>query len=129
MEQIINIKLFLSISTLMTTSACSTIIHGSHDTLHVNALEEGTTIYIDGSPRGKNSAMAEVKRGKTHVIRATKKGCSDVSIETTEKFYPTTLLGILLDFGIISIPVDLISGAAWKAAPKTYTITPICESE
>jgi hypothetical protein len=51
-----------------------------------------------------------------------------VSTETTEVFDATSLLGVLLDAGIISIPTDLISGAAWKVDQTTYTVTPICET-
>lgn len=119
-------KLITLIPILFLISACSSIIHGNNDTIHLNSLEPGTTLYVNNNPRGKDNAMAEVKRGETHKLKASKKGCKDVSLETTEKFDPTTLLGILIDFGIISIPVDLVSGAAWKTEPKTYTLTPIC---
>ncbi len=105
--------------------SCASIIHGTHDTVTVNSLEKGTTIYIDGVARGTDTATADVRRGKPHTIKVEKDGFQPVTIETTEEFDPTTLLGIFIDFGIISIPVDLISGAAWKQAPTAYTVTPL----
>nr|WP_315261786.1 hypothetical protein [uncultured Limnohabitans sp.] len=121
----------MKISTLIITSAialtgCSTIIKGTSETISVNSLEKGTTLSVDGSPRGLDGASVSVKKGKIHTLRAEKPGCSAVNAETTETFDPTSLLGILLDLGIFSIPIDLMSGAAWKVEPTTYTLTPIC---
>lgn len=105
---------------------CASIIKGGSDTVTVNSLEKGTTLYVDGAPRGLDAAAVSVKKGKPHSLRAEKDGCQAVTGDTTESFDPTSLLGILLDLGLISIPIDLISGAAWKVEPTTYTLTPIC---
>ena len=109
-------------------SGCATVIKGSNDNVSVNSLEKGTTIYVNGAARGLDTAMVNVKKGKPHSLRAEKEGCQSVTTETGESFDATSLLGILLDFGIISIPIDLISGAAWKTDPTTYTLTPICSN-
>src|SRR5689334_18520420 len=109
-------------------SGCSSIIKGNSDTITVNSLEHGTMLYVDGAPRGVDNAVVSVKKGKPHAIRAEKEGCLAVNTETTEAFDATSLLGVFLDFGIISIPTDLISGAAWKVDQTTYTVTPICET-
>jgi len=111
---------------IVALSGCSTIIKGTSETINVNSLEKGTTLTIDGSPRGLDGASVSVKKGKPHTLRAEKPGCSTVTAETTETFDPTSLLGILLDLGIFSIPIDLMSGAAWKIEPTTYTLTPVC---
>ncbi len=108
-------------------TGCASTIKGTQDTITVNSLEKGTLIYVDGVKRGFDDAIAQVKRGDTHTIKVTKKGCEDLVVQTGESFDPTTLLGILIDFGIITIPVDLISGAAWKTEPTIYTVTPICQ--
>jgi len=121
---------FVTSSFLLTCallSGCSTVIKGTQDTITVNSLEKGTSIYIDGVQRGVNDALAQVKKGKTHTIKVTKEGCQAVIIQTGEAFDATSLLGVLIDFGVITIPVDLISGAAWKVEPTIYTVTPICK--
>lgn len=120
------VLLLISASAMLSTG-CASIIRGTSDTITITSLEEGTVIYVDDIPRGKNQAMAEVARGKTHTIKATKDGCQAIVIETGKKFDMTSLLGILLDYGIFSIPIDLISGAAWKTYPTIYTVTPICD--
>jgi hypothetical protein len=113
---------------LVLLSGCAGIVRGTSDQITVNSLTTGTTIYVDGAPRGLDNVTTDIKRGNAHAIRVEKAGCQDVNIATTERFDATSLLGILIDFGIITIPIDLITGAAWKAEPKFYTVTPICKT-
>lgn len=119
-------KYIVTALAVFTLSGCASIIKGSNDNVSVNSLEKGSTIFVDGAARGIDTAMVNVKKGKPHNLRAEKEGCQLVTAETGESFDATSLLGILIDFGIITIPIDLISGAAWKTDPTTYTLTPIC---
>lgn len=107
-------------------SGCASIIKGNSEKITVNSLEQDTVIWVDGAPRGKDAVSVDIKKGNPVTIKASKQGCQDVSVQTTESFDATSLLGILIDFGIITIPIDLISGAAWKPSPTTYTVSPIC---
>lgn len=116
----------LVLSLAIGLGGCATVLHGTQDVVYVNSLESGTRISIDGTPRGKDSAMAQIKRGEPHRITVSKPGCEDATQFTTDAFDAISLLGILFDFGIISIPTDLISGAAWKVEPSIYTVTPLC---
>jgi hypothetical protein len=120
-------KYIVTAVAIFALSGCANIIKGSNDNVSVNSLEKGTSIFVDGAARGIDNAMVNVKKGKPHSLRAEKDGCQSVSTETGESFDATSLLGILLDFGIFTIPIDLISGAAWKTDPTTYTLTPICK--
>lgn len=123
-----NAIIYLSALITVFSTGCSTLIHGTSDTVTINSTEDETTIYVNSAPRGKNAATVDLKRGEDYVIRTSKKGCQDVMTPVTATFDPTSLLGILIDFGIITIPIDLISGAAWKFSPRTYTLTPICSN-
>lgn len=116
----------LLLPALLLSSGCAGILHGTSDTVSVNSMEEDTIIYVDGTPRGRDTAIAQLKRGDAHTITASKEGCRDVSMETTDSFDPATLLGVFLDYGIFSIPIDLISGAAWKTDQSVVTLSPIC---
>lgn len=109
-------------------SGCATVIKGTDESITVNSLEEGTTLYVNGAARGKNSAFVNLEKGEKYTITARKDGCEPATMQTGESFDPTTLLGIFIDWGIITIPVDLISGAAWEISPTTYTVNPICPS-
>jgi hypothetical protein len=119
--------LLLTVAVALLSTGCASIMRGTSDTITITSLEEDTIIYVDEIPRGKNQAVAEVSRGEEHTIKVTKAGCQTMVVQTGKKFDMTSLLGILIDWGIISIPIDLVSGAAWKTHPKIYTVTPICD--
>jgi hypothetical protein len=104
---------------------CAAMINGTYDTITINSLEPGTKIFVDGVPRGLDTATLQVRRGDPHVIRAEKPGCDPLVMETGEAFDSLSLLGVFIDFGLFSIPIDLISGAAWKTQPLMYTVTPM----
>jgi hypothetical protein len=120
-KKIVSVALF----TLL-FSGCATVIKGTNDDVSINSLEDNTVIYVNGVARGKDTAFVNLSKGKEYTIRAEKEGCQAATATTGESFDATSLLGILIDFGIITIPIDLISGAAWKIQPSTYTVTPIC---
>jgi hypothetical protein len=117
-----NLILILSLA----LGGCASILHGTHDDIIVNSLEKGSTIYVNDVARGIDMIVVDVKKGKPHQLRAEKEGCQSVTATTGEKFDVATLAGIGLDLGIFSIPIDLISGAAWRVAPRGYTLTPVC---
>jgi uncharacterized protein YceK len=122
-------KIYIVLMLTMTIcgSGCASILKGSNDTVSIHSIEPGTVIYVDGSARGRDSVNVDLRRGESHVIRVSKPGCHDVTVPTTDSFDATSLLGIFIDFGIVSIPVDLVSGNAWKVSPRSYTASPICK--
>jgi len=119
----------LSALLVFSSASCASIFSGGRDTITVNSMEPGTNIFVDGALRGKDNASVDVKRGNKHVIRVEKEGFQTITAETGESLDGLMFLGIFIDFGIISIPIDLISGAAWKADPTMYTVTPLSISK
>lgn len=108
-------------------SGCAYMFRGTSDQIHVSSADHNAMIYFDNVLIGRGSAPATAKRGQTHTIVAKKEGCSDHSVQTTDKFDGISLLGLLLDLGIISILiVDNATGAMWKTEPLTYYVNPIC---
>lgn len=119
-------KNFLIAACLMLSlTSCASIIKGTEEQINI-VSDEGVVIYVDGVKYGTEGAIARIKKGKTHSITVKKEGCDSVTIETGETFDITSLLGILIDFGIITIPIDLMTGAAWKVEPTMYNVRPIC---
>jgi hypothetical protein len=109
---------------------CAWMFHGTSDEIHVQSLDPKAEIYVNNQPVGIGSATTTVERDKTATIEARAPGCETRTEETGSKFDGISLLGILLDLGIISIlVVDMgATGAAWKTYPLTYTVTPICSA-
>lgn len=113
---------------LALNSGCATMFSGSSAMVSVRSDDPAAKLYVDERYVGMGSATVSVPKKGDHHIRVTKEGCSDQTAAMGKKFDATSLLGILIDFGIVS--TLLIDGAATGAIndiePKTYVLNPTC---
>ncbi|MGC1678347.1 MAG: hypothetical protein WA740_12535 [Candidatus Binataceae bacterium] len=118
----------LAATALLCNSSCAYLFHGTSDEIHIQSGNPKAELYLDDQAVGIASATATVDRDKTYTIQAKAPGCETRTVETGDKFDPISLLGLLIDLGIVSILViDMgTTGAAWKTYPTTYTVNPIC---
>lgn len=114
---------------LIQSTGCAYMFHGTSDQITIQSPDKDAMIYLDNLLVGKGSAQATAERGKKYTITAKKDGCADHMVQTGDKFDSVSLLGILIDFGLISIIVVdwLGTSAAFKTYPTVYTVTPICK--
>lgn len=85
------------------TTGCAYMFHGTSDQVTIQSPDKDAMIYFDNVLVGKGSAQATAERGKKYTITAKKDGCSDQMVQTGDKFDAVSLLGILIDAGLISI--------------------------
>jgi hypothetical protein len=112
---------------LLQASGCALMFHGTSDQISIQGESSDSLLFLEGNQIGKGMATANVQRGKQYTITARKNGCSDSSVKTGSKFDEISMLGFLIDFGLISILlVDNLSGALWKTEPTTYTVYSSC---
>lgn len=111
-------------------TGCAAMFHGSNDQVTVTSSDPDAKLFMDGNYLGKGSGMINVKRNTIHTIFAKKKGCADGLAQTQTSFDSVSLLGILIDFGVISmLVIDWgATGAMWKTDPLLYSVTPNCET-
>ncbi len=112
-------------------SGCASIFHGTTETIYVRSDEPDTHFTLNNRDIGKGtSAVTTVskKEMSTAVLHAEKPGCITKSQPIETSFDAITLLGILIDLGIVSIlVVDWgITGAVEKAQQTDYSLTPDC---
>ncbi len=112
-------------------SGCAAMFNGTSETINLRSEEQDTKFLVNEREIGKGTSTVTIiskKDLKSAILRAEKPGCATQSslIETT--FDPTTLLGILIDCGIISILVVdwAATGAVTKASQTDYVLTPEC---
>lgn len=122
------IRTFIVLYFMVNTMGCALMFHGKSDQIRIQSQSSDAVLYLDGVQIGKGTARTTVQRGQKYTISAKKNGCSDSSpIQTGSKFDGISLLGILIDWGLISILlVDNLSGAMWMTDPTEYTVLPIC---
>ncbi|MBI3585445.1 MAG: hypothetical protein HY096_16035 [Nitrospinae bacterium] len=112
-------------------SSCAAMFHGTKESIHVRSEESDTSFFVNERSIGKGtSAVTTVPKNKLKsvVLRAEKEGCNTKSSPIETEFDSITLLGVLLDLGIVSILViDWgATGAVTKASQTDYVLTPEC---
>lgn len=117
-------------SSLLVTG-CSTITNGTSEQISFSSREEGTKLFIDGKYYGKDHASITAPRGNAHTVVAQKTGCEQTLLTTDYSFQwgKSLFLNVLIDFGIVSIPTDLLTGSAWKTDSSHYEVTPNCSED
>ncbi len=111
-------------------SSCASIFNGTKETITIKSDVKGTEIYVDENKVGTDSATVVIpkKKLKSTILKSKKLGCTDKTGSIPTAFDPTTLLGLFIDFGLISIlMVDgLATGAVTEAAQSYVDLTPNC---
>lgn len=112
-------------------TGCAAMFHGTNDQVTVVSGDPDAKLYMDSMYLGKGSGAVTVKRNTTHTIFARKKGCADGIAQTQTSFDSVSLLGLLIDWGIISmLVIDWgATGAMWKTDPLLYNVSPNCPEE
>ncbi len=107
------------------------MFHGTKETIYVRSEEQDTRFYLNNRDIGKGTSATttiEKKQLRNAVLRTEKNGCNTKSSPIETAFDGVTLLGIFVDFGVISIIVVdwLATGAVTRAAQAEYILTPEC---
>jgi hypothetical protein len=125
MSRIINL---LVIASLLNLASCAAMFSGTRDNISIRSNEEGSTIYMNEMYLGKNNAFTTIPKKGAYSIRVSKKGCADKTVPITRSFDPITLLGALIDWGLVSILIvdGVATGAIHKADQTTFVIDPEC---
>ena len=124
----------LMVMAALFSSGCASMFHGTKDTVYVRSEEPDTHFYCNNRDLGKGT-MAVVTISKSDLssstLRAEKIGCNTKIAPIDTEFDATTLLGILIDWGIISIlMVDwAANGAVTRSSHSDYVLTPDCPKQ
>lgn len=109
--------------------SCAAMFHGTKETIYVRSEEPDTQFFLNERYLGRGtSAVVTIpkKQLSRSVLRATKEGFNERSTPIQTQFDGITLLGLLIDLGLVSIlVVDLAAtGAVTRAAQTDYILTP-----
>lgn len=116
---------------LVSSTSCAAMFSGTKETIHVRSEEPDTRFFLNERDLGRGQSAATTiskKQLGRAVLRAEKEGCNARQMPIATSFDGVTLLGFLLDAGIISILVVdwLATGAVTKAAQTDYVLSPDC---
>ncbi len=115
-----------AVSGLLT--GCAAMFHGSTQQVAIRSNVPGTELFVNEAYVGKDSGVTTFHKNKSYMITARKAGCTDTSLPASKSFDAITLLGILIDFGIVSVLIiDGAATGAWQQFDQTsYVLDPRC---
>ena len=118
------------IAATITISGCATMFNGSSQQVGIRSNVDDVKLYVNEQYIGKGNGVTTFKKKKDYTITARKSGCEAVTIPVSKSFDATTLLGIFIDLGIITIlVVDGIGTGAWQQFDQTtFIIDPKCSA-
>jgi hypothetical protein len=130
MERFMNkiVLAILAVTTLLMTTGCASMFHGSTQQVSVRSNVPGTELFVNEAYVGKDNGVTTFQKSKNYMITARKAGCTDTTIPASKSFDAITLLGVLIDFGVISmLLIDGAATGAWQQFDQTsYVIDPRC---
>lgn len=112
------------IMTLCYLSGCASLLNGDTQQITIRSTA-GSEIRVDNKFAGMGVARVHVARDELHTISVKNNGCEQ-SMTTESHFNKTSLLGLFIDAGLLSIPIDFTTGAAWQVEPADIQLTPGC---
>lgn len=109
-------------------SGCASIFHGTSQQIVIRSNQPDVDLYVNEAFIGRGNGITTFKKKKEYVVTARKEGCIPVSIPASKSFDATTLLGIFIDLGMISmLVVDGAGTGAWRKFDQTsFIIDPQC---
>ena len=122
------VSIAVAVSLVMALPGCATMFHGSTQQVAIHSNVPGTDLYANDALVGKDNAVTTFHKNQNYNITARKAGCTETTLPASKSFDSVTLLGVLIDWGLIS--VLLIDGAgtgAWQQFDQTsYVLDPVC---
>jgi len=103
---------------MLTGSGCCSIISGNKQKIPISSNPPGAKVTADNGTSIVTPGTLTLSTKIPHTLVAEYPGHEKQQQKLVKKLNNWIFLNILIDFGIISIPIDLISGAANELKPK-----------
>lgn len=122
------IKGFVAGATLISLTGCAAMFNGASEQAFIRSNDSDAKIYVNEAFVGKGNAVAVLKKKEDYTIRVEKEGCTPATYPVTKSFDATTLLGVLIDFGVVTVLlVDGLATGAWQDFDQTnFVVDPSC---
>lgn len=129
LNKLVNNALCIILS--VSLAGCAAMFNGATQVVSIRSNMDDAKLYVNEEYIGKGNGVTTFKKKKKYEIVARKEGCEETRVIPTKSFDATTLLGILIDWGIISILiVDGLATGAWAQFDQTnFVVDPRCAAQ
>lgn len=102
---------------ILTLTACATIMHGTSQELGISSNPSGAKVTIGNQDFGSTPVIADLKRGKEHIVKIELEGYLPYETTLTKKV-SGWVWGNIVFGGLIGLAVDAISGGLYNLTPE-----------
>ena len=102
----------------LVSSGCATIMSGNQQKVPITSTPSGAVVSSENGQRITTPGFLILSTKKVHTLVATYPGCDKQQKALFKKLNNWVFADVFWDFGIITIPIDVISGAANELKPK-----------
>ncbi|HGF7192933.1 TPA: PEGA domain-containing protein, partial [Vibrio cholerae] len=122
-------KLLIIFLSIFTLSGCAAMFNGTSQQVSIRSKNPDARIYVNEAYLGDGNVITTFKKKESYIIRVEEDNCKSVTIPVSKSFDATTLLGIFIDFGLVSIlVVDGLGTGAWTDFDQTnYIVNAQCK--
>ena len=110
-------------------SGCAAMFNGTSQQVSIRSQDPDAEIYVNDMLLGHCNVITSFKKKENYTITVKRADCYSVTVPVSKSFDATTLLGIFVDFGVVSIlVVDGVGTGAWqKFDQSAYIVDPLCK--
>ncbi|NJI11347.1 hypothetical protein [Aeromonas veronii] len=110
-------------------SGCAAMFNGTSQQVSIRSQDPDAEIYVNDMLLGHGNVITSFKKKENYIITVKRADCYSVTVPVSKSFDATTLLGIFVDFGVVSIlVVDGVGTGAWqKFDQNAFIVDPICK--
>lgn len=114
-----NKTIVLSIICIFAVSGCCRIMTGTKQEIPITSNPKGATITLNNIQSKVTPDVLSISRKGQYNITAEFQGYKSQTIKLKRNINNWLLADLLWDFGIITWPIDFISGSAYDYSPKS----------
>jgi len=120
------VKISVTLVLLISVTGCAAMFHGTTQQVSIRSNISDAKLYVNEAYIGTGNGVTTFQKNKSYIITARKEGWIDGTAIPTKSFDAVTLLGVFIDWGIISILViDGAATGAWQQFDQTsYVVDP-----
>ncbi|MFV3353174.1 hypothetical protein [Aeromonas veronii] len=110
-------------------SGCAAMFNGTSQQVSIRSQDPDAEIYVNDMLLGHGNVITSFKKKENYTITVKSADCYSVTVPVSKSFDATTLLGIFVDLGVVSIlVVDGVGTGAWqKFDQNAFIVDPICK--
>ena len=109
----------------LASTGCASVVNGSRQSIGISSSPSGAGVVVDGARVGVTPMIADIERGKTHVVSIEMPGYHTRQLTLTKSMSGRVWGNLLWSPAgfLIGLGIDAVSGSMYKLSPEQLVTT------